>query len=193
MTSLLVCRHGTTDWNIEGRYQGQSDVPLNEQGMHQAETLADELALTPVDAIYSSGLQRAVRTAEATARRHTLEVQRDPRFNEVNLGAWEGLTLPEILKTYPKEHAFWVDHPMESRPPGGESIAEVVTRVREALADIALAWPDGSVVIVTHKVTMNVIQSLTTGEPLEQVLQVFPVNASVIHLELELPLVPAGC
>ncbi len=193
MTSLLVCRHGATEWNIEGRYQGQSDVPLNDQGVRQAEALADELALMPIDAIYASGLQRALRTAEAIARRHALEVQRDPRFNEVNLGVWEGLTLPEILGAYPKEHAFWMEHPMESRPPGGESIAEVVARVREGLADVAQAWPEGSVVIVTHKVTMNVIQSLTTGEPLEQVLQVFPVNASVIRLELGLPLVPASC
>ena len=78
MTSLLVCRHGATDWNIEGRYQGQSDVPLNEQGCQQADGLADELALTPIDAIYASNLRRAWQTAEATARRHALRCCETP-------------------------------------------------------------------------------------------------------------------
>jgi broad specificity phosphatase PhoE len=191
MTSLLVCRHGVTNWNIEGRYQGQSDVPLNEQGRQQAESLADELALAPVDAVYASALQRAWRTAEATANRHALKVQRDSGLNEVHLGVWEGLTLAEILADYADQHAFWVDHPLDARPPGGESIAQVVTRVRDVLLEIAGAWPDGSVVLVTHKVTMNVLESVVTGQPLEEVLKVFPVNGSVMRLELELPLVSA--
>ena len=109
-------------------------------------------------------------------------------MNEVNLGVWEGLTLADIQAAYSSEHAFWVDHPLDARPPSGESIAEVETRVRAALRDIGQAWPGGSVVIVTHKVTMNIIQSLVTGEALEQVLQVFPVNGSMMRLELELPL-----
>jgi broad specificity phosphatase PhoE len=192
MTSLLVCRHGTTDWNIEGRYQGQSDVPLNQQGLQQAEALAEELALNPIDAIYASALQRAWRTAEATARRHNLPIKRDARLNEVNLGIWEGLTRAEIVAAYAEEHTFWVEHPLEARPPGGESIDEVRLRVRNVLLDIGFAWPDGSVMIVTHKVTMNIIESLTTGQPLEEVLQVFPVNGSVIRLEMTTPMTEAA-
>src|SRR5688572_17376727 len=192
MTSLLVCRHGVTDWNIQGRYQGQSDVPLNAEGRQQAESLADELALAPVEAVYASALERAWRTAEATANRHALEVKRDSRLNEVHLGVWEGLTLAEILAGYAEQHAFWVNHPVDARPPEGESIAEVVMRVRAALLDIAASRPTGSVVVVTHKVTMNVIQSLVTGQPLEEVLKVFPVNGSVMRLELSLPLVSTG-
>ena len=94
MTTLLLVRHGETDWNRDGRWQGQSDTPLNELGRRQARELAEQL--DGVDVVYSSDLARARETAEILAERAGVEVRLDPRLRERGFGAWEGLTLAEI-------------------------------------------------------------------------------------------------
>ena len=82
MTTLYVVRHGETPWNVVGRYQGQLDPPLNENGRRQAETTAAKLALLGFEAIYSSDLARARQTAEALSQKTGLPVQLDPRLRE---------------------------------------------------------------------------------------------------------------
>ena len=95
MTTLLLVRHGETDWNAEGRLQGHTDTPLNDYGRRQARTLADELAGEPIDAVYSSDLARARETAEIVGGRLGLTVVVDPGLREKNWGSWEGLTPAE--------------------------------------------------------------------------------------------------
>ncbi|MFN0071761.1 MAG: histidine phosphatase family protein [Chloroflexota bacterium] len=184
MTSIIVCRHGATDWNLLGRYQGQSDIPLNSDGERQALTLGEELRSELIQAVYASALQRAWRTAETIAGYHGLEVRRDARFNEVDEGAWEGLTLEEIVDHYPEQHADWVKGTLESRPTNGESIGEMRVRISAALAEIVLAWPEGKIVIVAHKVTLNVLRSVVTGEPTETTLRNLPLNGSLYRWEI---------
>lgn len=179
MTRLLLCRHGATDWNLAGRYQGQSDIPLNEVGLAQAETLADDLQQEPITAIYSSTLSRAIRTAQIVAERHDLDVLQDARFNEINQGVWEGLTVEEIVLDYPDDYRVWSERPLETRPPGGESIAEVQERVLQAMWDVHREHTNGLVVIVAHKVSLAVIHSAATGEPLQEELKHLPANAAV--------------
>jgi signal transduction histidine kinase len=96
VTVLLLCRHGRTDWNDLGRYQGQTDVPLNKLGRQQAQALAQLLRSEPIGAVYSSDLSRAADTASEIARFHGLEVRRDARLREINQGRWEGLTVRQI-------------------------------------------------------------------------------------------------
>ena len=92
MTTLLLARHGETDWNRELRIQGSSDIELNELGRQQAQFLAQELTDVELDAIYSSDLSRAKATAAAVAATHGLDVSVDPRLRERSFGSWEGLT-----------------------------------------------------------------------------------------------------
>ena len=96
MTTLLLARHGETDWNREFRIQGSSDIQLNELGRQQAQFLAQELTDVDLDAIYSSDLSRAQATAAAVAATHGLEVQLDPRLRERSFGSWEGLTREDV-------------------------------------------------------------------------------------------------
>ncbi|HPS48504.1 MAG TPA: histidine phosphatase family protein, partial [Flexilinea sp.] len=130
MTRFCLIRHGQTDWNLEGRYQGQSDIPLNSTGIKQARLIARVLRDEQFDAVYSSDLLRALRTAEIITEYHdSLKINTDPRLREVNQGEWEGLTRDAIRDRYPKIWEALIENPVSVRPPGGETVVEVQSRV----------------------------------------------------------------
>ena len=106
MTTLLLVRHGETDWNRDGRWQGGSDTSLNDLGREQACSLAAELD-GDIAAVYSSDLARARETAEIVAETLGLEVQVDARLRERGFGSWEGLTTPEIENRFGDSHRRW--------------------------------------------------------------------------------------
>ncbi len=141
-TTILLVRHGETDWNRERRVQGHADRPLNEHGRAQAAALADELADEPLDAVYSSDLARAYETARAVAERHGLEVTVARELRERNFGTWEGLLDTEILARFPEAHEGpWGDD---------ETQEQMSERVAAALERIAAAHPGGQVLVVAH-------------------------------------------
>lgn len=138
--TLFLVRHGQTVWNHEHRYQGQSDVPLSEEGRRQASLLAERLANAsrevPFDAIWSSDLARARETAEAAAQVLGLPVRLHSGLREMNFGAWEGLTFPEIEKSFPENVAAYRRDPVRTAPEGGESFLQVQARVVAAMEGI---------------------------------------------------------
>jgi probable phosphoglycerate mutase len=156
MTTLLLARHGETDWNRELRIQGSSDISLNELGREQARALAGELADVPLDAIYSSDLSRARETAEAVAATHGLDVRLDPRLRERAFGSWEGLTRDDIATL-----------PDGSRH-DGESDEEVRARVLEAVQAIADAHPGRQVLVVAHGGALNTLWHHALGVHVER-------------------------
>lgn len=142
MTTILLVRHGETDWNLERRVQGHTDRPLNETGRGQANALAEVLEGEPLDAVYSSDLVRAHETARIVAERKGLDVTAIPELRERDFGTWEGLTDGEILERFPHaQHGPWGD---------AESREEMFRRVHEALQRIAVAHPRGRVLVITH-------------------------------------------
>jgi broad specificity phosphatase PhoE len=142
VTTILLARHGETDWNLERRVQGHSDTPLNETGRAQARALAETVADVTFDAIYSSDLARAQETARIVAESKGLEVTAVPDLRERNFGTWEGLTDQKILERFPDARSgSWGD---------GETKEEMTARVLAALQQIATAHPDGRVLVVTH-------------------------------------------
>lgn len=148
MTRLLLVRHGETDWNADGRLQGQTDRPLSDFGRQQARRLADELAAEDFEAIYSSDLARARETAEIVGARVGLPVMLDPDLREKDWGTWEGLTAVERDRV---EFA-------------GESTEAHQERIRRALQRISERHPgDGSVLVVTHGGSMRRVQTATMG------------------------------
>ena len=177
MTQLILARHGATDWNLAGRYQGQADPPLNALGRQQAEALADVLAAAPLAAIYSSDLQRAHDTAQAVAARHGLAVRVEPRLREVNQGAWEGMLHADILAGYPEEWAARERDPLHARAPGGESVAEVAARVIAAADDIARRRPAGPVLVVSHGLALACLLCEARNLPLQDAREHIPDNA----------------
>lgn len=142
MTTILLARHGETDWNLQRRVQGHSDPPLNQTGRAQALALAETLEGAALDAIYSSDLARAYDTARVVAERHGLTVTALPELRERNFGTWEGLTDTEVFERFPgAKTGSWGD---------GETKDELAKRVLGALHRIAAAHPGGRVLVVTH-------------------------------------------
>ena len=156
---LVLWRHGQTAWNVERRFQGKTDIPLDETGVQQAERAARLLAALRPTAILASPLQRAAHTAQALAAITGLPVRHDRDLVERDGGQWEGLTAEEIRERYPAEHAVW-------QPPGGETSAQVAKRVATAL-DRALddLPPDGLLVVASHGAALRLGMSELLGIP----------------------------
>jgi 2,3-bisphosphoglycerate-dependent phosphoglycerate mutase len=147
MTTLLLVRHGETDWNADGRLQGHTDRPLSDFGRRQAQRLAEELAGEELQAIYASDLVRACETAKIVGERLGLPVALDSDLREKNWGTWEGLTAVERDRV---EFA-------------GESTEEHQERILRALERIAARHPVGRVLIVTHGGSMRRVQTAALG------------------------------
>ena len=146
---LILVRHGQTDYNREGRLQGQVDIPLNARGVRQAEVLAGAIAQDPPDVIVTSPLQRALETARALGRACDREVTTDPAFLERGFGQWEGLRGEEIHERWPAEHADWRAH----RPVSGlgiEDRPEVGERVAGGCRRLLAQNPGRTVMVVAH-------------------------------------------
>jgi alpha-ribazole phosphatase len=176
MSELWLVRHGQTDWNVEGRYQGQADMPLNSTGIAQAWALAEKLAGKPFSAIFSSTLQRARQTAQILANRLGLPLHLDGRLAEIHQGDWEGMLVQEIATNYT---SAWDQHnvnPANTRAPGGESVAEVAARMRAAADDIAHLYPEGHVLVVSHGLALATMLAAATGVSLDRVYSLIPEN-----------------
>ena len=157
MTTLLLARHGETDWNREFRIQGSSDIELNELGREQARALATELAEVEIDAIYASDLSRARATAELVAAAKGLEVRLDARLRERSFGSWEGLDRDEIVALREAEEHH-----------DGETDEQVRSRVLAAIDEIAASHPGESVLVVSHGGALNTLWHHALGVRIER-------------------------
>lgn len=148
MTTLLLVRHGETDWNAEGRLQGHTDRPLSDYGRRQARRLAEELEGEGLEAIYSSDLARAHETAEIVGERLGLPISLEPALREKDWGSWEGLDAVE------RDRVEFV----------GESTEAHQERMLRALRRIAELHPgNGRVLVVTHGGSMRRVQTAAMG------------------------------
>jgi probable phosphoglycerate mutase len=158
-TTLILLRHGETEWNAEGRWQGQADPPLTEQGEEQARHAARKLGL--FDAVVASDLQRAAHTAEIIAAELGIgPVRLDPRLRENHAGEWEGLTKEEVEAGWP---GFLEHH---RRPPGFEPAQDVEVRALAAIVEAARELPGAEVLVVSHGGVIRVLRRLLAGADL---------------------------
>ena len=171
MTELWLIRHGQTEWNVSGRLQGQTDIPLNETGLAQARELAAQLRQREFRALYSSDLQRAAQTARVISEALHLEVQLHRGLREICFGEWEGQIPAEIRQRYPEIIAAGRLHPLDTPYPGGETDREVAQRVAAAADEIAQDHPSGSVLVVSHGRALAILTCLACGYPLETINQ----------------------
>ncbi len=168
--TVYLARHGETEWNRALRWQGSTDIPLNEVGRRQAEGLGEALRDQGIGRAYASDLSRARETAVIAA--HLLgvgPVVTDPRLRERAFGCFEGLTREECAVRFPDE---WERYHADPRtcPPGGEPQNEVVARMRQAVLEAAFAvaqdgTPDGPTLVVSHGGAIRAFVGSVTGEP----------------------------
>ena len=148
MATLVLVRHGETDWNRDNRFQGHADPPLNDTGRAQARALAAELRNEPIAALYTSPLVRAAETAAILGEPLGLEPLTDPSLKEVDVGSWSGLTRTDIERRFPDGFARWLAH--GHGWDDGETYAELGERVVAGLLTIGARHADASVLAVTH-------------------------------------------
>lgn len=166
-TELLLIRHGETDHNRQGRFQGQVDVPLNSTGLAQAERLARRLQHEPLDVLVSSDLSRARGTAEPLrALRGGLDLATDAAWREQAFGVLEGLVVAEARLAQPEAFAAWWAHTPDGAPPGGESPRTFHARVSAALQALAQAHAGARVAVFTHGGVLDMVWRSVHGLPL---------------------------
>jgi alpha-ribazole phosphatase len=183
MTRFCLIRHGQTDWNREGRYQGQSDVPLNETGRTQAYNIARQLDHQAFAAIYTSDLRRARETAEIIANALHLSYLLDSRLREINQGEWEGQQVEVIKARYAELWNRRTEDPASVRPPGGETVGEVASRAATAMDDLAHLHPGASILVVSHGLTLATIICQVRAVPVGQAYTLIPGNAEQIWVD----------
>lgn len=165
---LIVWRHGRTEWNHTGRFQGQADIPLDDHGRAQAAAAARVLATLRPSAIFASDLSRARETAQSLAELTGLGVATDKRLREIHVGSWEGLT-PEEIAVVDPHYADTLGKGRDVRRSAtGETSAEVARRAGAALAEIAeQAVDESTVVVAMHGLAGRVGACQFTGMPYE--------------------------
>jgi len=156
VTEIILARHGETAWNVEEVFRGRIDIELNQTGLKQAELLAEYLSEQKIEAVYSSPLKRAARTAEAVARRHKLRVEIVNGLTDCDFGQWQGLHLKEVRDKYSQLYQQWAESPQLVKLPGGESLDEVRERAL-AVVNGVTAKHRGRVVLVSHRVVNKVL------------------------------------
>ncbi|HMU93602.1 MAG TPA: alpha-ribazole phosphatase [Anaerolineales bacterium] len=181
---LYLTRHGQTDWNTAGRYQGQSDTPLNETGLRQAEQIAKRLSKETIHAIYSSDLSRAANTAQSIADFHALEIKKDSRWRELSFGDWEGMTYQEMSASSPELFEAWMKDPLTISTPNGETLAQLAERVKAAFNEIKREHKDQTVLVVAHSGSLQSLLSVTLGVDLNRYWQFRISQASLSEMNV---------
>ena len=163
MAQCILIRHGQTDWNVDGRYQGQADPPLNELGLEQAHVLAEELKSVRLDRLVTSPLKRALQTARIIAKTLQIPLETDSRLMEIHQGDWQTRLRSDIERMYPELFRSWEKEPWQTTPPGGESLRQVRERVYQAMDDIRSKWPNQVVGIVAHRIPIALLKMRYQG------------------------------
>lgn len=181
---IILVRHGQTEWNALKKYQGQSDIPLNDVGKEQAARAGDYIAKNEnIEAIYCSDLSRTKETAQIIADKLGLGLDpiADERLRELFFGLWEGLTFTEVYEQYREEFNNWFNDTLNVKVPEGESFSELVDRSMAAIKEISQKHK-GTVVVVTHGGVIKAILSQSGKE--KDLWQKGVEPASLTYLEI---------
>lgn len=189
--NLYFTRHGETEWNVEKKIQGTTDVPLNENGIRQAKCLAQTLlkkrdseAFHPIR-VYTSPQLRAAQTAQICADALGIECVSLDGLREMDLGEWEGLNWDIIREEYGERYLFWNSHRRLVHTPAGENYDEVLGRTLAALDEI-LNRETQDVLIVTHSAVLMAVRCYLAGLPFEEMVRRFKTkNTELVKIEEE--------
>jgi probable phosphoglycerate mutase len=164
-TELLIIRHGETEANLQGRWQGHGDSPLTECGLAQAKAIGKRLTTHRFSSLYSSDLGRARNTAKIIAKHTGHKIVLDKRLREKDVGIFQGLTVEEAERLYPDEWRLYKNFASDYAIPNGESSQQRLERAISCLEDIGSRHPSESIVVVTHGGVLNDLLRHTLGIP----------------------------
>lgn len=198
MLTVYLLRHGETVWNADGnRYCGATDIGLTDKGLQQAYLAAQALEGISFDAIYSSPLQRAFRTAQIASGRPE-DVKIDQRLIEADFGEWEGKTREEFIAENAALWDNWCFAPDNTRAGGnGETAMEVINRVEDFFQDVSKTHSSGTILVVAHNAVNRFYMAWKLGMPLKNYRKLIQENSSVTLISLdddgELSLLKLNC
>ena len=181
--NIYLIRHGETDWNRQHRFQGKTDIPLNQLGREQAEQLIPKMSLLSIDAVYASPLLRAYETAAIANKDLKLSIQKDERLMETNVGEAEGLTFEEMTAKFGENGIerwrSYEERDLDFSYPNGESKRQMMFRIRSAILEISQSTPSDNIAIFAHGMVMRALTfAFQQGIPWD--IQVFS-NGSIHH------------
>lgn len=185
MMKLLLIRHGQTDWNLLGKYQGQTDIALSGEGIRQADLLAQNFPVDTLDIIYTSDLQRALMTAERLAEKFSAPLYADKALRELNFGAWEGLTYQEIAERWPQEVKNLFGAPEKLQIPEGETFLMLQRRAMDKIHEIRAENEGKNVAVVAHGAISKAILTALLHIPLHYVWMLRQDNTAVNILRFD--------
>ncbi len=179
VTELYLIRHGMTEWNELGKYQGHHDLPLSAPGIRQARKIAGRLQGLNIAAVYSSDLLRAVQTAAPIAETRGLPVIPLKELREVDVGLWEGKSLDEVKQRHSKLYEEWLLDTVNNPIPGGESYAQLRDRVIPKVMELVKVHKGASLCIVSHSGPLKSILCHVLGTGPEGRRRFDLINASI--------------
>ena len=148
---LFLVRHGQTEWNLEGRYQGITNTKLTKEGKKQAKLAAKYLSKVNFSGFYSSPIGRTIETAEIFKKTLNKDYQIKENLKEMNFGKWEGLKFDDIFVKYKADFGSWIKNPFENPPTGGESFKDIIERGSQEINNILNEnEDDGNILLITH-------------------------------------------
>jgi len=163
MLKLIIARHAESEWNPVGRYQGLLDPQLTDRGLKQAEALARELSKEKVSKIYTSPLKRTYQTAQILSERLGVPLVEEKRIIEIDHGKWSGMLVEEVKEKFPEEFETWMKEPHRIKFENGESLEEVLVRVKDFLDFLKDKHFDETVVVVSHTVPIRCMYCALLG------------------------------
>lgn len=169
MGTIILVRHGQTDWNRIERFRGRYDVPLNEHGLNQGGAVADRIvSRCKPKRVLTSSLIRAKKTAEIIAKKTGIAVSIHQGLIDIDYGKWQGLTPEEVKARWPDESRLWYEHPEKVCIPGGETLKEVQVRAMKAMEEICRPCISEAIVMVSHTVVIRLILLGIMSAPLDR-------------------------
>ena len=167
MGRWFIVRHGETEWNVQGRIQGHTDIGLSERGKGQARLVCQRLAKALIDVAYSSDLERCAETARQILGQRSVPLHTTPRLREYHKGIFEGLTPEETSQRYPELYAASQVNDLDFAPPGGESTRQTSARMAAFIAELKERHLDDNVLIVGHGGALRAAMVALLELPLE--------------------------
>jgi probable phosphoglycerate mutase len=188
---LFFLRHGETTYSQTGGYCGILDPDLTAEGQEMAQSFAEAYKTQSWQAVYCSPMKRTIATAKPLCEAVGIEIQLRDGLKEIHYGEWEGKTQAEVKEQYAEDYMRWLTEPAWNPPTGGETSVQIASRASLVITEIEQKYPDGNVLVVSHKATIRVLLCSLLGIDLGRYrdrIDMPAASVSVVKLDVHGPM-----